>query len=66
MLITSRSIGGSRIVVSRTAEHYIDVRKDTRRDRCDRAECVRSGHVYRSVPVTKPEQVVELIKEELT
>ncbi len=62
---SSRDIGGSKIVIWRNREHYIDVKNDVRPDRIPVAECVRNGRVYRRTGVTKPEQVIKLIKEEL-
>lgn len=60
-------ISGSRCVIWRTKEHYIDVRKTPR---CEIAECVRNGHVYRRVPLSlntlhAAEEVIVLIREEL-
>ena len=61
---------GSRCVVWRNREHYVDVRKDTRSDRYEVAECVRYGQVYRRVHIDMahdaPNQLLQLIREELT
>jgi hypothetical protein len=61
-------ISGSRCVIWRTSEHYIDVRH-TQDPTYDIAECVRSGQVYRREHVYvadgAPAHVAQLIREEL-
>lgn len=59
------SIGGSRLVVFFSNDNYIDVRKDTRPDRCEVAEVVRRGHMVERVPLlpkNAAETVVGLIR----
>lgn len=60
---------GSRCVVWKHREHYIDVRQDYRSTRYETAECVRNGQVYRRAAIDlandAPQQLVQLIKEEL-
>ena len=55
---------GARCVIWRNSEHYIDVRKDVR-TRLDIAECVCQGRVYRRVFIDAPEELIELMYEEL-
>lgn len=60
-------ISGSRCVIWRHGQHYIDVRRGPH---YDTAECVRNGRVYRYVrinpsPAYAARQVISLIREEL-
>lgn len=57
---------GSKVVVMRSSERYIDVRRDRRAPDFSFIECVSRGHVqhHESVPDYRaPERIVQLMKE---
>jgi hypothetical protein len=60
-------IAGSRCVIYKNKNHYIDVR--TYSTYFELAECVKQGHVYKKVVIylkdDAPHQVMSLVKEEL-
>jgi Zn ribbon nucleic-acid-binding protein len=60
-------IAGSRCVIYKNKNHYIDVR--THSTNFEVAECVKQGHVYKTVSIylkdDAPYQVIKLVKEEL-
>ena len=62
---------GSRCVIWRTQEHYIDVQANrSLSGKQDIAECVRNGHVYKRVglspdPAIAAEEVIQLMRKEL-
>jgi hypothetical protein len=68
-LQVNRQISGSSCVIYKHREHYIDVRTSVRSTRYHSAECVRNGQVYRRVDIDlagdAPEQIVQLVREEL-
>ena len=53
------TVGGSRLVVFFSSEHYIDVRKDIRPDCCEVAEVVRNGHVVELIKRHMPRRRVQ-------
>lgn len=57
---------GSRLVIWKHREHYIDVAR--MRGGEEVAECVRNGQVYLRVPLHReqaPEELIQLMKREL-
>ena len=66
--VNYKDYGGSRVVIFLGRDHYIDVRKDIRKDRIEVAEVVSKGQVTRYVPLQEknaPETLIQIIKDEL-
>lgn len=68
-LTVLKHISGSRLVILRNLEHYIDVRYG-RHDNFDEVECVRRGRVYRRECIATwhddcADRLLKIIKEEL-
>ena len=61
------TIAGSRCVIYKHREHYIDVRHHS--PRYELAECVRGGQVYRrhhiDLAQDAPAQLMQLVREEM-
>jgi hypothetical protein len=67
-MITVAQAAGSRCVVSKNSEHYIDARMDVRHPGMSFIELVHNGQVRKRLTVddaVAPEAIVELMRWEL-